>query len=115
MTRKKMTRKKKIDLTKIKFKDETVPVKKLSWYKRNLAKLQSKMWYQKIVQSTLLKNIKSYFVKGLFVVLWGGMYLLVLRLFDYDLTWINLASATAVYFVIEEFKDYFLKFRGKRT
>lgn len=130
-----MVKKKKvIDPKKVKFKTE--PVIKRKWYyklvkikfvqkiiKSKLYKkvfrnewrkrLIQKQWYQKIVQ-IYLPMIKNYFNKGFIVFLWGGVYLFFLRLFNFRMTWMNLGSAIALYFILEEVKGYLLNFRGKK-
>jgi len=59
------------------------------------------------------KNIKIFVLKILFKILTilfaGGIILLSLRFLNYQLTKMNLLSAVALYFVIEEIKYFIIK------
>jgi len=64
----------------------------------------------------LIKNLyiplaKNYFKKAKDILLDGLVYLFVLRLLSFELTWLNLLSAICLYMLAEDYKDYLLQFR----
>ena len=55
--------------------------------------------------------VKSYSYKIFSVSVSSLFYLLFLTLFDYQMTWFNFFVAVSLYFIIEDFKSYFIKFK----
>lgn len=87
------------NLLKRKYRDFKKTLKNITW--KSL-----KEHYGKIVQ--------VYFFKLIYMVLYGMLYILVLRLFGFKLTFLNFLSSIALYFVFQDLA-YFLNrtLRGK--
>jgi len=66
------------------------------------------------IKNTILPSIKNYANKILFCVLYGALYLLVLRFLKVQLTFMNLLSATALYLIVEEFVGYIIKIKKSK-
>jgi len=70
---------------------------------------QKKGWLH--IKNVVIPTFFSYFFKIKDLFFDGMIYLFVLRLIGFELTFLNLLSAIALYFFIEELKDYFIVLR----
>ena len=61
------------------------------------------------IKNIVIPLIKLWSKKTLAVILWGLVYLMVIRLLGFKITIPNMLSSVALYFLIEEFKAYFIE------
>ena len=72
-------------------------------------KIQRKLY----LKNYLIPTVKSYFNKVFFALIYGSLTLMILRLFGYSLTPLNLLSATALYFFLEDLKHLIITITKK--
>jgi hypothetical protein len=100
----------------IKIKSLPQPViagKNKGFFKGTLERIKQTVIYVN-TKNVYLPKIKIILYRIIYSVAWSFLILLSLRFLNYKVTWFNLLSAWALFFIIQEVADYILKMRNKR-
>ena len=71
-----------------------------------LNKLRAAKRIYTLTNKPAVQTVRTYTVKTVFCLMWGAIYLLALRFAEVELTILNLMSATAMYFIVQEAGHY---------